>query len=64
LPSTPFPAVLASPVCRVEVTVPCVAGVLPATGGTPEVTRLDNTERAVRRFVDRLGAPDGLAVAL
>ncbi|MET0762308.1 MAG: IS110 family transposase, partial [Thermoleophilaceae bacterium] len=40
-----------------------VAGVLPATGGTPEVTRLDNTERAVRRFVDRLGAPDGLAVA-
>jgi transposase len=40
-----------------------VAGVLPATGGTPEVTRLDNTERAVRRFVDRLGGLDGLAVA-
>ena len=40
-----------------------VAGVLPASGGTPEVTRLDNTERAVRRFIDRLGAPDGLAVA-
>ena len=40
-----------------------VAGVLPATGGTPEVTRLENTERAVRRFVARLGGPDGLAVA-
>ena len=34
-----------------------VAGVLPASGGTPEVTRLENTERAVRRFVDRLGGP-------
>lgn len=40
-----------------------VAGVLPASGGTPEVTRLENTERAVRRFIDRLGGPDGLAVA-
>ena len=40
-----------------------VAGVLPAAGGSPEVTRLENTERAVRRFVDRLGGPGGLAVA-
>ena len=40
-----------------------VAGVLPAQGGKPEVARLENTERAVRRFVDRLGGPDGLAVA-
>ncbi|MCA1700902.1 MAG: IS110 family transposase [Actinobacteria bacterium] len=40
-----------------------VAGTLPAAGGTPEVTRLENTERAVRRFVDRLGGPGGLAVA-
>jgi transposase len=40
-----------------------VAGVLPAAGGAPEVTRLENTERAVRRFVDRLGGRDGLAVA-
>ncbi len=40
-----------------------VAGVLPAAGGAPEVTRLENTERAVRRFVDRLGDPQGLAVA-
>jgi hypothetical protein len=27
-----------------------VAGVLLAVGGTPEVTRLENTERAVRRL--------------
>jgi transposase len=40
-----------------------VAGVLPATGGSPEVTRVENTERAVRRLLDRLGGPDGLAVA-
>lgn len=40
-----------------------VAGMLPGSGGTPEVTRLENTARAVRRFVDRLGGPDGLAVA-
>ena len=40
-----------------------VAGVLPAAGGAPEVTRLENTERAVRRFIDRLGDRDGLAVA-
>jgi transposase len=40
-----------------------VAGVLPAVGGKPEVTRLENTERAVRRIVDRLGGPKGLAVA-
>jgi transposase len=40
-----------------------VAGVLPATGGQPEVTRLESTERAIRRFIDRLGGPEGLAVA-
>ena len=40
-----------------------VAGVLPAAGGRPEVTRLENTERAVRRFVDRCGGPGGLTVA-
>ena len=32
-----------------------VAGVLPAAGGAPEVTRIENSERAVRRFLDRLG---------
>jgi transposase len=40
-----------------------VAGVLPASGGVPEVSRLENTERAVRRFIDRLGDAGGLAVA-
>jgi hypothetical protein len=40
-----------------------VAGVLPAAGGSPEVTRLENTERSVRRFLDRLGDPERLAVA-
>jgi len=40
-----------------------VAGVLPASGGTPEVTRLENTERAIRRFIERAGDPSKLAVA-
>ena len=40
-----------------------VAATLPASGGEPEVVRLENTERAIRRFVQRLGGPDGLAVA-
>ena len=40
-----------------------VAGVLPASGGKPEVARLENSERAVRRFIGRLGGPRGLAVA-
>jgi transposase len=39
-----------------------VAATLPASGGTPEVVRLENTERAVRRFVEKLGGPEGLAV--
>src|SRR5437588_3272825 len=39
-----------------------VAATLPAVGGTPEVVRLENTERAVRRFVEKLGGPEGLAV--
>src|SRR5436305_3397789 len=39
-----------------------VAAILPATGGTPEVARLENTERAVRRFIEKLGGPEGLAV--
>ena len=40
-----------------------VAGVLPAQGGSPQVTRLENTDRAIRRFVGRLGDPKRLAVA-
>ncbi len=40
-----------------------VASTLPASGGQPEVVRLENTERAIRRFIERLGGPGGLAVA-
>jgi transposase len=40
-----------------------VAATLPASGGQPEVARLENTERAIRRFIERLGRPDSLAVA-
>lgn len=40
-----------------------VAGVLPANGGTPEVSRLENTERAIRRLIERAGDPSTLAVA-
>jgi transposase len=40
-----------------------VAAALPSSGGQPEVTRLENTERAIRRFIDRLGAAERLAVA-
>jgi hypothetical protein len=40
-----------------------VVGVLPAIGGEPEVKRVENTERAIRRLIDRLGGPEGLAVA-
>jgi transposase len=40
-----------------------VAGALPATGGTPEVSRLENTEKAIRRFIGRAGDPGTLAVA-
>ena len=39
-----------------------VAAVLPVAGGRPEVQRIETTERAIRRFVERLGGPDGLAV--
>ena len=40
-----------------------VAGVLPATGGAPRVTRVENSDRVVRRFIDRLGDRERLAVA-
>jgi transposase len=38
-----------------------VAALLPAGGGGPEITQTENTERAVRRLVRRLGGPEGLA---
>jgi transposase len=40
-----------------------VAAVLPPSGGSPELTRIETTERAIRRLVERLGGPQGLAVA-
>ena len=40
-----------------------VAATLPPSGGRPEVQRIDNSERAIRRLSDRLRGPDGLAVA-
>lgn len=39
-----------------------VAGALPASGGEVELHELPNTERALRRLVNRLGGPEGLAV--
>jgi transposase len=40
-----------------------VAGTLPPSGGAPQVQRIENTERAIGRLIDRLGGPEGLAVA-
>lgn len=39
-----------------------VAAVLPPTGGHPEVSRIETTDRAIRRFIQSLGGPAGLAV--
>jgi hypothetical protein len=38
-----------------------VAAVLPPVGGQPEIHRIETTANAIRRFVDRLGGPAGLA---
>ena len=38
-----------------------VAAVLPPDGGGPEVWRIETTERAIRRFIDKHG-PEGLSV--
>jgi hypothetical protein len=40
-----------------------VVATLSAVGGTPELQRIENTERAIRRFIDRVGGRDGLAVS-
>jgi len=40
-----------------------VAAVLPPVGGTPELQRIETTAKAIGRFIDRLGGPEGLAVA-
>ena len=39
-----------------------VAAALPPTGGQPEVQQIETTPAAVRRFIERLGGPQGLAV--
>lgn len=39
-----------------------VAATLPPTGGQPELQRIETTEKAIRRLIERLGGPDGLAV--
>jgi transposase len=39
-----------------------VAPTLPPAGGQPEIHRLETTERAIRRFIERLGGPQGLAL--
>jgi transposase len=39
-----------------------VAATLPPTGGRPGVRQIETTRAAVRRFIERLGGPEGLAV--
>jgi len=39
-----------------------VAATLPPSGGQPQLHRIETTEKAIRRFIDRLGGPEGLAV--
>jgi len=39
-----------------------VAATLPPIGGQPELTRIETTEKAIRRFIKKLGGPEGLAV--
>ena len=39
-----------------------VAAVLPPAGGTPQICRIETTEKAIRRFIAQLGGPEGLAV--
>jgi len=39
-----------------------VAATLAPKGGQPELTRIETTEKAIRRFIKKLGGPEGLAV--
>lgn len=39
-----------------------VAATLAPKGGQPELTRIETTEKAIRRFIEKLGGPEGLAV--
>lgn len=40
-----------------------VAAVLPPQDGTPQLSRIETTDKAIRRFIAKLGGPDGLAVS-
>lgn len=40
-----------------------VAATLPPIGGQPDVHQIETTRAAIRRFIDRLGGPEGLAVS-
>ena len=40
-----------------------VAATLLPEGGKPEISRIETTEKALRRFIGKLGGPDGLAVS-
>ena len=40
-----------------------VAATLAPRGGKPDVQRIETTPKAIRRFIAKLGGPDGLAVA-
>src|SRR3954468_17979791 len=40
-----------------------VAATLPPSGGRPEIIRVENTPKAIRKLIDRVGGRDGLAVA-
>ena len=41
-----------------------VAAVLPPDAGKPEVCRIETTERAIRRFIEKQGGPAGLSAAM
>jgi transposase len=40
-----------------------VAAILPPAGGKPDVQRIETTEKAIRRFIAKLGGLEGLAVS-
>jgi transposase len=40
-----------------------VAATLPPSGGRPEIIRVENTPKAIRKLIERVGGRDGLAVA-
>ena len=47
-------------VCQHKLSI--VAATVPPAGGQPEVQRIETTEKAIRRFIEKLGGPGGLTV--